>query len=192
SITVGFDYNRHDGKIQNVDGTITDASRSSLMFGAGTGIGNTAILNVNDAIFAPLVARQTLRAPRADLQAAQNDSLVAVTDAYFSVQQARGELAGAIAVTRRTEDLVRRTRKLTPGLAPELEATRAEAELARRQQVEELARERWRVTSAELVRILRLDPSTQLDPVEPPQLRIDLIDPAQSVDDLIPITLTSP
>jgi outer membrane protein TolC len=193
SVTVGFDYNRHDGRIQNADGTITDASRGSLMFGAGSGIGNTAVLNVNDAIFAPLVARQTLRARQADLQAARNDSLVAVTDAYFTVQQARGELAGAVEVTRRTEDLVQRTRKLAAGAAgfvPELEATRAEAELARRQQVEELARERWRVTGAELLRILRLDPSTQVDPVEPPNLRVDLIDPTRSVDDLIPIALT--
>jgi outer membrane protein TolC len=194
SVTVGFDYNRHDGKIQNADGTIVEASRGSLMFGAGSGIGNTAILNVNDAIFAPLVARQTLRARQADLQAAQNDSLVAVTDAYFTVQQARGELAGALEVTRRTEDLVQRTRKLAAGaagLVPELEATRAEAELARRQQVEELARERWRVSSAELVRILRLDPSTQVDPAEAPNLRVDLIDPSRSVDELIPIALTS-
>jgi outer membrane protein TolC len=77
------------------------------------------------------------------------------------------------------------------GLVPELEATRADAELSRRQQVEELARERWRVTSTELVRILRLDPSTQLDPVEPPQLRVELIDSTRTVDDLIPIALST-
>jgi outer membrane protein TolC len=194
TITVGFDYNRHDGKIQDALGNVLDANRGSVMFGAGTGIGNAAIVNVNDAIFAPLVARQTVRARQADLQAAQNDSLVAVTDAYFTVQQARGELAGAIEVTRRTQDLVQRTRKLATGdagLVPELEATRADAELSRRQQVEELARERWRVTSTELVRILRLDPSTQLDPVEPPQLRVELIDSTRTVDDLIPIALST-
>ena len=65
------------------------------MFGVGTGIGQAAILNVNDAIFAPLVTRQQLRARQADRQTASNDTLVAVSDAYFSVQQARGELAGA-------------------------------------------------------------------------------------------------
>jgi outer membrane protein TolC len=190
TVTVGGDYNRHTGKIQNADGTITDTSRSSAMFGVGTGIGNAAILNVNDAIFAPLVARQTVRAREADFRAAQNDSTVAVTDAYFAVQQARGELAGAAEATRRMEDLVERTRKLAAGLVPELEATRAEAELARRQQVEELARERWRVCGAELVRLLRLDPTSQVDPIEPPDLRVDLIDPSRTVDDLIPIALT--
>jgi outer membrane protein TolC len=191
TVTVGGDYNRHEGSIQNADGTVTEASRGSLMVGVGTGIGNAAVLNVNDAVFAPLIARQTVRAREADLRAAQNDSLVAVTDAYFAVQQARGELAGAADATRRTQVLVDRTRKLATGLVPELEATRAEAELARRQQVEELARERWRVSSAELVRLLRLDPGTQVDPVEPPQLRVVLIDAVRTVDDLIPIALTS-
>jgi outer membrane protein TolC len=191
TVTVGGDYNRHEGAIQNADGTITEASRGSLMVGVGTGIGNAAVLNVNDAVFAPLIARQTVRAREADLRAAQNDSLVAVTDAYFAVQQARGELAGAADATRRMTALVDRTRKLATGLVPELEATRAEAELARRQQVEELARERWRVSGAELVRLLRLDPGTQVDPVEPPQLRVVLIDPARTVDELIPIALSS-
>src|SRR5438132_7952849 len=39
TITVGGDYNRHDGKIQDVGGNIIDSSRSSLLFGLGTGIG---------------------------------------------------------------------------------------------------------------------------------------------------------
>jgi outer membrane protein TolC len=136
-----------------------------------------------------VVARQRLEAREADRQAASNDTLVAVSDAYFNVQQARGELAGAAEATRRTEDLVRRTRELAPALVPELETDRAEAELAQRQQAELLARERWKVASAELLRVLRLDPATQVEPAEPPQLRVDLIDLSQPVDDLIPVGL---
>ncbi|HXD87690.1 MAG TPA: TolC family protein [Urbifossiella sp.] len=191
SVTVGFDYNRHDGKLQNVDGSVIDADRQSWMFGAGSGIGNAAIINVNDAIFGPLIARQTIRAREADFQSAQNDSLVAVTDAYFNVQQARGDLAGAAEAARRMADLVQRTKKLAPGLVADLEAVRTEAELLRRRQLEQLARERWRVTSAELVRLLRLDPATQVDPIEPPNLHVDLIDTARGLDELIPIALTA-
>src|SRR6516165_5179998 len=108
TVTAGMDYNRHDGRIQDIAGSVFDASRGGLMFGFGTGIGSAAVLSVNDAIFAPLAARQTLRARQADLQAAANDTLVAVSDAYFNVQQARGELAGAEDATRRTDELVRR------------------------------------------------------------------------------------
>lgn len=122
SITLGGDYNRHDGRIQdNTTGDLVDNSHSSMMLGAGTGIGPAAILNVGDAIFAPLAARQQLHMREADQQTASNNTLVAVSDAYFNVQQARGELAGALATTSRTEELVRRTRKLAPELVPALE-----------------------------------------------------------------------
>jgi outer membrane protein TolC len=191
SITIGGDYNRHDGRQQDTSGNVFDNSRSSTMFGVGTGIGQTAILNVADAIFAPLVARQQVRARQADRQAASNDTLVAVTDAYFTVQQARGELAGAIEATQRTEQLVARTKELAKDLVPNLEIDRAEAELARRQQTELLARERWQVASAELLRVLRLDAAAQIEPAEPPHLRVELIGLNQPVDDLIVIGLTN-
>jgi outer membrane protein TolC len=192
TITLGGDYNRHDGRIQDATGNIIDNGHSSLMFGLGTGIGAAAIFSPNDAIFAGLVARQQLRARQADLQTASNDTLVAVTDAYFTVQQARGELTGALETARRMEEIFHRTQNLVPsGLVPPLETDRAEAELARRQQAELLARERWRVAGAELLRVLRLDPSTLVEPLETPQLRIDLIDLHRSVDDLIALALTN-
>ena len=192
TITIGGDYNHHDGKIQDSTGNIVDNSHGSLMFGLGTGIGAAAIFSPNDAIFAALVARQQLRARRADLQTASNDTLVAVTDAYFSVAQARGELAGALEAIRRTEEIVRRTQQLVPaGLVPALEMDRAEAELARRQQAELSARERWQVASAELLRVLRLDPAAQVEPLEPSELRVELINLRLPVDDLIPIALTN-
>ncbi|HEY1376617.1 MAG TPA: TolC family protein [Gemmataceae bacterium] len=191
TITVGGDYARHDGPFQAADGSMINVSRSNLMFGAGTGIGSAATLVVTDAIFAPLVARQAVRARRADAQAAANDTLVAVSDAYFGVQQARGELAGAEDTTRRTAELVRRINLLATGLVPPVEAVRAEAELARRQQAELSARERWRTAGAELLRVVRLDAAAQVEPVEPPQLRVTLVDLTRSVDDLIVMGLTN-
>ncbi len=190
TITLGGDYNRHDGKNQDTMGNVFNNSRSSGMLGLGTGIGPAAILDVGQAIFAPLAARQQVRARQADLQTATNDTLVAVSDAYFTVQQARGELAGASETSRRSEDLLARTRKLAPNIVPELEVFRAETELARRQEAELVARERWQTASADLARLLRLDPSLQIEPVEPPHLRIDLIDLKKPVDELIPVGLT--
>jgi outer membrane protein TolC len=190
TITVGGDYARHDGRNQDSSGNVFDNSRSSLMFGVGTGIAQAAILDVGNAIFAPLVARQRLAAREADRQAASNDTLVAITDAYFNLQQARGDLAGAIEATRRSEDLLNITRQQAKAVVPELELFRVEAELARRRQAELLARERWKLASAELARVLRLDPSAQVAPVEPPHLRVELIALDRSVDELIPIALT--
>jgi outer membrane protein TolC len=190
TITLGGDYNRHDGRNQDTQGNVFDNSRSSAMLGVGTGIGPAAILNVNDALFTPLAARQQLAARQADLQATANDTLLSVTDAYFNVQQARGELAGALDAARRTEELVRRTRQLARELVPELEVDRAEAEMARREQAESLARERWKIASADLLRVLAVDPTAQVEPAELPSLRIDLIDLNHPIDDLVVFALT--
>ncbi len=187
TVTFGSDYFRHDGIVQDAtSGDILHDSHQGVVLGAGPSVN----LDIGQAVFAPLVARQQLAARQADLQAASNDTLVAVSDAYFNVQQARGELAGAMAATKRTEELIRRTKKLAPAIVPELETDRAEAELARRQETELFARERWKVASAELLRLLRLEPSAQVEPVEPPQLRVELIDLKKPIDELIPIGLT--
>jgi hypothetical protein len=93
TITLGGDYNRHDGKNQDTQGNVFNNSRSSGMLGAGSGIGPAGIFNVNEILFAPLVARLQLEARQADLQASANDTLVAVSDAYLNAQQARDEHA---------------------------------------------------------------------------------------------------
>ncbi len=190
TVTVGGEYFRHDGQAQNSSGVIVDSHYQSMTFGAGSGLGTAAVIPITDSIFAPLAARQVVKARQAEVQAATNDSLIAVTEAYFTVQQARGELAGALDATRRAEELVRRTTKLADALVPPVEMVRAEAELSRRQQAEVAAGERWRVASAELLRILRLDPATQVVPVEQPHLRVTLVSLDIPIDDLIPLALT--
>lgn len=190
SITFGGDYYRHDGANQSYgDGTFANNSLNGWVFGMGSGILSGAVISVDDAIFAPLAARQVAAARQADLRTVTNNTMIAVTDAYFTVEQMRGELAGAIDVTRRASELVDRVRKLAPGLVPELEVTRAEGEQARLQESVALAEERWQVAGAELARILRLDATAQVVPLEPPHLQITLIDLNQPVDGLVEIGL---
>lgn len=187
SLIGGMDYFRHNGAVQNFQGDVFDQSRSNFMVGGGA----NAVFGINDAVFAPLAARQDLRARRAILQAVNNDTTLAVAESYFSVQQARGELAGALSYVKQAEDLVKKTELLAEGLSPPMEATRARVELARRKQAVATLIERWQNASAELIRLLRLDPATVVEPVEPENLTIRLIEPAFSLDDLIAIGLTS-
>jgi outer membrane protein TolC len=186
TIQFGVDYFRHDGPIQAVGGDVSDVSKGAFFAGAGPNV----IVAVTDAIYSPLAAKQVMRSRQFDIQAASNDSMLQVAEAYMTVQQARGELAGAIEATRRTEDLAGRTEKLAQDLVPELEVVRVKTELARRQQNELTAREHWRLASADLLRVLRLDPAAQVEPMEPPQLRINLVPIDQTVDSLIEIALT--
>jgi outer membrane protein TolC len=187
TIYLGADYARHDGSLQDVAGNIVGGNKSSLMFGAGPSM----VFATTEAIFAPLAARQDARAREASVQAARNDTLLAVAEAYFNVQQSRGELAGAQTAVKHAEELVRRADSLAPAIIPPGEAVRARAELAKREQAVSTARERWYVSSAELSRILRLETTSPVQPVEPPFLQISLVRLDLAVDDLIPVALTN-
>jgi outer membrane protein TolC len=153
------------------------------------GSGPSAVFALSDAIYAPLASRRVVRAREAALQAAVNDSMLAVAEAYFEVQQARGELAGAADATRRAEDLVRRAEQLAPGLAPPVEAVRARTELMRRRQTVHAARQRWRTASAELLRVLHMEPGVLVEPLEPAHLQVTLVPPGESLDELIAVGL---
>jgi outer membrane protein TolC len=183
----GIDYFRHDGRIQTVQGDVINNGKSSFMLGNGP----SAVFAVSDALFGPLAARQVVRARQADLQASTNDTVLAVALAYFNVQEARGDLAGAEDAVRRSEDLVRRTEKLAPSLVPPVEVSRVRTELARRRQAAATAREHWRTASAELFRLLRLDAAAVAVPLEPPQLQVTLVNLNQPVDGLIVVGLTN-
>jgi outer membrane protein TolC len=190
TIYLGVEYSRHDGQIQETPGNVFGTSRSSLQLGAGP----VAVFAITDAIFAPLAERQVVRAREAALQTAQNDSLLTVAEAYFNVQQARGELAGAVDAARRAEEVVRRTEKLAAGgdgILAEVDVVRARTEFARRDEALDTAREHWRLASADLTRVLRLDPSALVEPLEVPHLRITLVELDKHVDDLIPVALTN-
>ncbi len=187
NIALGVDYYRHDGQIQDIAGTVFTTSRSSLLLGGGP----NAVFSVGEALYAPLAARQMVRAREADVQATRNDVTLQVAEAYFNVQQARGEVAGSVDSLRRAEDLVELTKKVAPDFAPSVEVNRAKTEAARRRQAVEAAYERWQVASADLTRILRLEPGTLVEPSEEPALKVELIDPASTLEDMIPIALTN-
>jgi outer membrane protein TolC len=190
TVYLGVDYYRHDGQIQDVGGNVFGTSKSAFMVGAGP----FAVFATTDAIFAPLAERQVVRARQAELQTAHNDSLLTVAEAYFNVQQARGELAGALDAARRTEEVVHRTEKLAAGgegILADVDVVRARTEFDRRDQALDTARERWRVASADLIRVLRLDASALVEPLEVPHLRVTLVPLDKPVDDLIPLALTS-
>jgi hypothetical protein len=184
----GVDWQHHDGPIQEVPGDIIKTSRSSLY----TGLSPQAIFNVSDAIFEPLAQRQEVRARQADLQAATNDTILAVAEAYFNVEEATGDLSAAQDVVRRAKLLVDKIAKLAAdGLIGDVEVARARVQLARFEQVARSARERWQVEAAELVRIIRLQPDTLVEPLEPPNLQITLIDPAVCSDNVVEWAITN-
>ena len=186
SFNVGAGYYRHDGVTQGQSGNLYINTRENFFAGAGL----TARVATADALFAPLAARQVLRSRAIDVQTARNDALLAVAVAYFDVQQARGRLAATRNVVERAMALSKAIDAERIAVARPTDLHRARALLASFEGAIATAKEQWGLASADLTRVLRLDPSATVSPIEPPNLRVTLISPQEPVDALIPIGLT--
>jgi outer membrane protein TolC len=191
-LNIGFDYIRHDGGGPDFNKGIMTAPSTNFFYG-GVGLwGNDlGIIHTADAIYQPLVARQALNASHWDLQTAKNDAVLQTADAYFRVHQSRGMYTGALYTVERGRDLVNRIAALSADLAQPFEVDRARNMLADLEQQAVAARQQWRVQSARLTRVLRLDPRVMVEPLEHDYTQITLIDPGREFDDLMPIALTN-
>ena len=195
TVQIGPQYFRHNGLVQNGFGNVTNTPVTAFNVGAGV----TMTFTPSDAIFSALAAKQVVRSTNADLTTTINDTTLAVARAYFTAQQSRGELFGALDTVRQADRLVKLTEKLAAisegaketsnGLVLPLEVSRARAEQAVRHQAAESALENWRVNSAELVRILRMDPAALVNPEEAPHLQVSLVSLEQPTEGLIAIGL---
>jgi outer membrane protein TolC len=146
---------------------------------------------MSDMIFQPLHDRQMLNSARWDIQTAKNDALLMTATAYFNVHKFRGQYAVSIDAVQRGRRLVAEMAELSRDLVPAAEIDRARNLLADLEQQAVSARQMWRIASADLTRVLRLDPRAVVEPLEHDHLQVTLIDPERSLDDLIPVALTN-
>jgi outer membrane protein TolC len=188
TLNIGFDYIRHDGGGPDFNKGIMTAPSTNLFYG---GIGATGNLPIVDAIYNPLAARQVLSSHHWDVQSAKNDALHRTADAYFLVHQYRGIFASYLYTVGRGQELVGRIRNLSKDLVPTVEIERARNLLADLEQRAVLARQEWRVQSANLTQVLRLDPRAVIEPLEHDHTQVTLIDPAKPLDELMVLALTN-
>ena len=203
SLFYGPTWYRSDGQIQTVTGQVQTINRSALFVGGtaalnntiqgpppGTGIpsvnGTTATLRISDAIFTPMAARRVLTANQAGLRTATNDAMLQIAEAYFDLQGATGRLAIAREAAANAEALSAITSsyaKLGQGL--EADHRRALTEVKHRRRDAQLASGQLLVASANLIRLLVLDPKIVMVPIEPPECIIHLIPDDIPLDDLV-------
>ncbi|MGE3803884.1 MAG: TolC family protein [Gemmataceae bacterium] len=205
SLQAGVGYNRHDGTIQDTRGDVFEISRSSVYAGGGPNVGGNPLnggtngparffvgLPFTDALFEPLVRRQDTEAANAVHAATFNDTLLQVTSAYLDLVRAYGDHAIAVEAVTNAQELVRLIdSRVRAGTTPPADGYRAQAELADRQRQQFEAQEVLHVTSAELVRLLRLDQSLVLYPLDEQPVPIDVVDQELPLPELIVQGLSS-
>ena len=187
-INFGADYLRHDGGGPDFNKGILTAVSTNYFYTGGALYG---IIATTDAIFEPMRARQVLNSRHFDVQAAKNDALLQTADAYFLVHQHRGKYVGALYCVERGRDLLERIATLSRDLVPPFEVERARNMVADLEQRSVSARQQWRVRSADLSQVLRLDPRAVVDPLEQDHLQITLIDPARPLEDLMMVAMAN-
>ncbi|HQU47065.1 MAG TPA: TolC family protein, partial [Pirellulales bacterium] len=206
SFMVSTSYARHDGPIDFNQGINVPVGVGIYGQPAPGGFGKPLNQNYNwflagvslyqvvsttDVIFQPLAARQVLDAKRWDIQTAKNDVVLEVARSYFNVHRHRGQYAGALYTVQEGRKLIAKIDALSKDLIPKVEVDRARNLLAFLEQQSVSARENWRLASADLTQVIRLDPRAVCEPLENDHLQITLIDASRPLDDLIPIGLSN-
>jgi outer membrane protein TolC len=204
SLFLGPTWYRADGQVQTVNGPVQTVARSSLFIGGlaattapgfaaaspGTGYaplnGMSSVFRFSDALYGPLAARRVVGAGEAGVRAATNDAMLHVAEAYFDLQQACGRLAIAREAAANAQTLSEITGSYArTGQGLEADHRRALTELKHRRRDIELYTGQLLVASANLVRLLVLNPRIVIAPIEPAETIIRLIPDNVPLEDLI-------
>lgn len=182
TLRAGARYDRHTGNLQETGGQVLDVDRVSQFTGLGAGLG----VDVADAIFAPLVARQSQAATTAAATANRHLVLLEVAGAYLRWLQSREEMDIARSALERAADLA----MLTADYAEAGEGLLADAEMAAVQpllweQRRLIAVERTEAAAAELARLLHLDAGVELEPLESRIPLLEIFSGEEDVEELV-------
>lgn len=190
SLNAGVVYNQQSGRIQSTQGDIIETTRNSLFVGGGAGVANAPLnggaggparmfvdLALVDVLFEPLAARQSVRASSADHTTTFNDTLLTVSLGWIELSRSHARLAVAEEAVTNATELARITADFArTGQGLQADADRAQAELSARQREVLRTQERIEITSAELARLLRLDPTVRLHVAQPQPVPLEFVE----------------
>ena len=186
----GTGYRKHDGRIQSMSGEIHEVSRNAGFVGLSPtnimGGGPISTIDVTNAIYEPLAARQMVRARHFELAKIMNDTLLNVAIAYGQLVKAtvqheitQQDLENANQLVSLTEEFA----KVGQGL--ESDAARARDERALRQRKVIEAEGVGQSKAVRLSYLLHLDPIVTLFPTEKEAIPLELVSREESLKDLV-------
>ena len=172
NLNAGFNFDAHNGPLQQSSGNILKVNRDALYAGLGANAvaagtvnipGVVLSGNVSEGIFAALISRQVVREREFASLAVRNDVLLRVATTYLELLRAEGHRAIAKQVRDEAREVARVTAAFArTGQGRQADADRARTELEQRESEVLEAEGRVLTASARLARLLDLDPSTRL------------------------------
>ena len=195
SIRAGGNWNKHEGRIQDVAGNVFNTSRGSYFGGLGAnavGAGSPTVpgimasFHLADAIHQPTITGHAAASRQYSATVAEQDVLLQTATAYLELLRANQELA----IARDIEQLAHKLTDLTKAYADSgqglaADHDRARAELAVRRNESMRAEEGVQVASARLAQLLHIDPSLELLPTETTVAPLSLTNTSGSLQELV-------
>jgi outer membrane protein TolC len=183
NLQMGPAYHRHDGRIQNTNGTIITVSDSNFFIGGGA----VMAFETSDALFGPLIARRLVQAQTAASQVVTDDVQLNVALTYLDLLRVYGALAINADVLARAEDILNKAAVADrQGVSrTKADVTRARTEVRLRQEERIDLEGQAAAVSARLTQLLLLEPTTDLRPADPAIVPIALVAADTPLDTLV-------
>jgi outer membrane protein TolC len=163
-LSAGVNYRQHGGLIQDVSGNVIEADKNSYTAGAAFNLQ----VDLGDAIYKSLAARQARVAAEQGLAVQRQQSALRAVQAYFDLlvsQAIVGASVEALRISREYESQLHRA--VDAGIALKGDELRVRVQSQRNQLALQQAVEQRRILGARLAESLRLDPGVELVAQEP-------------------------
>lgn len=187
-IAPGVSYRQHDGKIQDVAGNIIDVNKQAT----APGVAINAQLDIGDALYKSLAARQIAHAAAHGAEAQRQDSVFAAVQNYFELALAQNAVGVAQDAAKISSEYERQINvAVEAGLAFKGDALRVRVQSERDQIAMRQAQEHQRIAAARLAQVLRLDPAVELIAQDAELAPLTLIETNTALHPLVAQALTA-
>ncbi len=184
----GVAYYRHEGGIQNFDGTLIHSSTGALF----PGVQLQSELDLREAAFQRVSAERQIWQSKGELSQVSNEVLVEAASAYVDLLTAQRGEALMNELEKYERKLLKRAEDVLadePSAKVMVEGLRAT--LANRQVGTSRLRQQGNAASAKLVYLLGLPPDAQLVSLDRALAPIELVDPTPPTLELVALALSS-
>lgn len=192
-LAAGAFFARQNGLLQEIGGAPIETERVNRSAGLGSSSGLPGVgleLNLSEAIFDPLAAKQDRKAVEATSRAREHQVMAEAAIAYFELVRALGHLQLAREIEGASRKLAESTRSFAEaGEGLDADAERAMATYLLRQGDRADAEAKLQIRSAALARLLHLPASLQLIPNEDRVAAVHLVNPDESAGRMVATAL---
>jgi outer membrane protein TolC len=186
NLHVGTSYYRHEGGIQNEDGTLTHSSFGALF----NGLELHGRFDIREATFQKINAERRVWQQRGELSRITSEQLLEAANTYIDLLVARTSVAVLREMEKLQEELLGRAEKavtVEPGMRLQVESLLADLR-GHRATVAKVVQQ-GDAAAAKLAYLLGLDPCVELVPLDARLLPIDLVNADLPLCQLVELAL---